>query len=386
MTPPASDHIRSFAWYHGNLDWLPSRTIFLAKHGSHAYGTNTPESDLDLRGVAVAPKEYYLGFLKTFNETVSKTHRKKDGKKEEDTEETEVASSDLDFAIFDVRKFFKLAAKCNPNVLELMFVNEGDWYLPKTSNPWATKVNMTIKKNSWEWILEHRHLFLSTRARHTFSGYAHSQLKRIRSHRAYLLNPPKAPPVREDYGLKSGQPTIGKEQLGVINSRLRKLGDQLGGQGLLKPEVEEADPALVTQVITDLNLDHNLIQVVLAERRFGNAVKAWDQYQKHLQDRNPTRAALEAKHGYDTKHAMHLVRLLRMAREILERGEVLVKRPDAEELLAIRNGAWSFDQLWEWAVQEDAALEGAYQASSLPREADVEKIDQLLVYIVEEML
>jgi len=45
---------------------------------------------------------------------------------------------------------------------------------------------------------------------------------------------------------------------------------------------------------------------------------------------------LEAKFGFDTKHAMHLIRLLRMAREILETGVVHVKRPDAEELSAIR--------------------------------------------------
>ena len=57
--------------------------------------------------------------------------------------------------------------------------------------------------------------------------------------------------------------------------------------------------------------------------------------------------ALEAAHGYDTKHGAHLVRLLRMGREIVETGSVHVWRGDrdADELLAIRAGAWSYDRL-----------------------------------------
>jgi predicted nucleotidyltransferase len=45
--------LADFSWYRGNLTWLPGRTIFLAKHGSHAYGTNITTSDLDIKGVAI---------------------------------------------------------------------------------------------------------------------------------------------------------------------------------------------------------------------------------------------------------------------------------------------------------------------------------------------
>ena len=60
---------------------------------------------------------------------------------------------------------------------------------------------------------------------------------------------------------------------------------------------------------------------------------------------NVKRPELVEKHGYDTKHAMHLWRLLRMCAEILETGRVLVRRPDADELLAIRDGAWRYDAI-----------------------------------------
>ncbi|AEZ66297.1 hypothetical protein phiTE_131 [Pectobacterium phage phiTE] len=39
-----------------------------------------------------------------------------------------------------------------------------------------------------------------------------------------------------------------------------------------------------------------------------------------MKNRNAARHELEEKFGYDTKHAMHLVRLLRMSQEILETG------------------------------------------------------------------
>ena len=42
----------------GEHDWMPKSTIFITLHGSHAYGTNTPQSDLDIRAIAVAPKPY----------------------------------------------------------------------------------------------------------------------------------------------------------------------------------------------------------------------------------------------------------------------------------------------------------------------------------------
>ena len=37
--------------YHGTLPWVPQRTIFLTRAGSHAYGLATAESDLGLRKV-----------------------------------------------------------------------------------------------------------------------------------------------------------------------------------------------------------------------------------------------------------------------------------------------------------------------------------------------
>ena len=65
---------------------------------------------------------------------------------------------------------------------------------------------------------------------------------------------------------------------------------------------------------------------------------------------------MEKTFGFDTKHASHLVRLLRMCREILETGEVNVLRKDSEELRAVRKGGITYDELVDWAEKEDLAL------------------------------
>ena len=62
-----ADNIRDFSWYSGNVAWLKDNTIFLAKHGSRAYGTDLPGSDLDIRGVAIPPKDLYLSAWQGFD-------------------------------------------------------------------------------------------------------------------------------------------------------------------------------------------------------------------------------------------------------------------------------------------------------------------------------
>lgn len=95
--------------------------------------------------------------------------------------------------------------------------------------------------------------------------------------------------------------------------------------------------------------------------------------------RNPQREALEAAHGYDTKHAMHLVRLLRMGRELLRDGTMAVRRPDHLELRAIRDGALSFEALEALAAATHAEVAEERRRSALPEEPDLARIDALVV-------
>lgn len=86
-------------------------------------------------------------------------------------------------------------------------------------------------------------------------------------------------------------------------------------------------------------------------------------------------------HG-NTKHAMHLVRLLRMGAEALRDREIVVKRPDAEELLAIRNGAWTYEEIVDYAeVMDKEVREVWYKQTSLPKKPDIKFAAQLLMEV-----
>lgn len=86
-------------------------------------------------------------------------------------------------------------------------------------------------------------------------------------------------------------------------------------------------------------------------------------------------------HG-NTKHAMHLVRLLRMGAEALETGILNVKRPDAAELLAIRNGSWTYEELVQYAEDMDKHVrEVLYKNTQLPKHPNIKLAAKVIMEV-----
>lgn len=248
-----------------------------------------------------------------------------------------------DHVRYDLRKLLRLAAANNPSILEILFAHDDDHRLVHPS---------------FERVLEARPSMLSRRIAGTFGGYAMSQLARIRRHRRWLLEPPEAPPTRETFGLPEKR-TVPRDQLGAAETLLER---------------------------GELVASDSFLALLGAEKRYRAAQKEWAQYQQWLKHRNEKRAALEAAHGYDTKHAMHLVRLCKMAVEILETGEVKVRRDDRDELLAVRDGAFDYDTLIERAEALKARIAAAEKSSALPPAPDEAAIDALCVEVIADVL
>lgn len=356
-----------WASYRGNLTWLKDRTLVLMIHGSTSYGTNTANSDIDVKGVAVAPMEYTHGFLHTF-------------------EQADKGFTDLDCTIFELRKWMKLASDNNPNVVELLFTEPRFWLQ---------------SSELWERIYGWRELFLSKNCKHRFSGYAISQLKRIRSHREWLLNPPKAPPTRAEFGLPEFT-SMSSDQRQAAEAQVKK---QVEAWNIDLAEVEDGPRiALLSKYrnaleeiasysgrdIEDaagrkLGFSENFLEYLTQERGYRGAVAHWKQYQEWKENRNEKRSELEAKYGYDCKHGYHLVRLMRMAKEILEGKGCIVHRPDHEELLAIRNGAWTYDQLIEWSEEQEKIIDSLMITSTLRNQPNRVQLNWLCVDVMNEM-
>jgi predicted nucleotidyltransferase len=98
------------------------------------------------------------------------------------------------------------------------------------------------------------------------------------------------------------------------------------------------------------------------------------------------RKALVARHGYDTKNAAHLIRLLRMGIEFLRDGELNVHRYDAPELLSIKRGGWSLEHVQREAARLFRRAEEVYDRSMLPVAPNSDKVNALCVEIVATAL
>jgi predicted nucleotidyltransferase len=109
--------------------------------GSTAYGLSTPDSDVDRLGVFTATVPELLG-MQPVQESLVRT--------------------DPDSTHHELRKFLHLAAKGNPTVLELLFLESYE-----------------IAEDAGWLLLENSDAFLSQRIRRTYGGYALQQVKRL---------------------------------------------------------------------------------------------------------------------------------------------------------------------------------------------------------------
>ncbi len=115
--------------------------ILRCRVGSQAYGTSTPESDEDFKGIFVPHLEQLYGIKKA---ELSRRYSKDD-------------------TSYSLRHFALLAVKCVPNVLELLFCEAED---------------VVQSTGEGRRLREHRDLFLSQNCVNPYVGYAESQLRK----------------------------------------------------------------------------------------------------------------------------------------------------------------------------------------------------------------
>ncbi|MCB9653516.1 MAG: nucleotidyltransferase domain-containing protein [Deltaproteobacteria bacterium] len=370
---------------------VEDHTIFLTLAGSQAHGTAHEGSDVDLRGVCIAPLSVRLSLFRSFEQHEGALPAVLAESVRSRIEGHPTAHCALDIktecVIFDIAKFVGLCAAANPNALEILFADERDWVL---------------ETPRWRRLYAERRRFLTKKVKETFHGYALAQLKKIKTHRAWLLSPPAKKPSRDDFGFSavSGSGgTLSRDDQNRIEESIAKKIRSYGIDNIDMPKatriaVQERLDALCRDVLacTDDDVDDRLravathglelppgvVSVLNAEKKYRAAMKHWDAYQTWKAHRNPARAELERKYGYDTKHAMHLIRLMRMGFEVLETKDLRVRRDDADELSAIRDGAMSFEALLGAANRLQGLMDEAARATTLPDDVDRDEVDGLL--------
>ena len=115
--------------------------------------------------------------------------------------------------------------------------------------------------------------------------------------------------------------------------------------------------------------------------------KEYREYWEWVDKRNKDRYLGNMQHGkgYDAKNMMHTSRLLQVALEILTTGQLQVKRPNREELLSIKSGAYEYEDLLKMADTLIVEIETAYQRSNLPEAPDRVTAEKALIEMRESL-
>lgn len=328
--------------------------------GSHAYGMNTPTSDVDVRGIFCAePKSIRTPWFPIREKTITNME---------------------DAKVYELTNYLDLYLGCNPNIVETLWVDD-------------EAIIQTTPE--YDHLRKFRKELLCSKVAFTFSGYAMSQMKRIKGHNKFINNPkPKEPPRQIDF-VRLVQNFSEKKILprdfhlqNFREGRLVPFGGDLFGYYDYHTQAAKgyqtySDDFTLNTVFDDESRVHfrqPTLMVKFCKDEYLREKDDWHNYWTWKKNRNEKRSLLEEQHGYDTKHASHLVRLLRMGEEVLSTGEVLVRRPDAQELLDIRAGKYTYEELVSWAEAQDEKIRGElYKNTCLRKTPDINLASKVLM-------
>lgn len=309
--------------------------ILLAFGGSHAYGTDIPESDIDIRGVALNSKqEVLLG--QDFHQ---------------------ISEPITDTVIYSFNAIIQLLTACNPNTIEILGCHPDDYL-------YLSDIGKELLKN--------KNMFLSKRCIHTFIGYANGQLHRLnnKSARKYTLS------QKEEHILK----TLMQAEY-AIKPRYQDY------ESNIRLYIDKAiNPDLETEIFMDVNLKHYPLRDYLnLWSELSNIRKSFDKLGK--------RNKVAISHDKLNKHMMHLLRLYIMGIDILTKQEIITYRKNEHDLLmAIRNHEFLDDngsptkEFHKILKDYQARFDRAVEITTLPDTPDIQAIQAFQSYINERIV
>lgn len=315
---------------------LGKNIILLGLGGSHAYGTNTPTSDVDIRGIAINTKQELL-CGNAFQQVVDEA---------------------TDTVIYSVNKIIDLMSNCNPNTIEMLGLKPEHYiYMNKIG----------------DLLLTNRKIFLSKRAVYSFGGYATSQLRRLDNKSMRTLEQAQ----KEQHILNS---IINAQYVWPEKYQMIEPGNFINLY-LDKSEQEDLDK----EIFMDIYLTHYPLRDY--KSMWSDMKNIVSEYGK-IGQRN--KKAIE--HDKIAKHMMHLIRLYLMCIDILEKEEIITYREaDLDYLMDIRNGKYldgdghPISSFYDIIDEFEARMEYAAKNTSLPDKPDYRMIRELK-YEINDMV
>lgn len=356
-----------------------SEPLFVVIRGSHAYGTNIPTSDIDYSGVYIQDIDDILG-----NRYVEQINDDKN-----------------DIVFYEIRRFLELLGKNNPTVLELLFTPEDC---------------VIYKHPLFDEVIKNRDKFLTKICANSFGGYAKTQIQKAKGGEkkqnwekdrvqrrepidfCYLLVEEfRHKKFIDKVGEKRSVPVKDFLEFGKLEPKycgLSKVpnskdtyalfydfrGEESGESQFRGISFEDSNDLRLTSIPKGSNF---LGYVSYNKEGYSKHCSDWKSYQTWLRERNESRWIDVKSHGQkiDGKNLLHCRRLIDMSREIAEGRGVIVRRPDAEELLKIRRGEVDLNTLITYVESQILEVDRLFSESGLPDKVGPELIHEMIVKI-----
>lgn len=317
---------------------MGERNIVRIKFGSHLYGTQTPESDIDYKSVFVPDARSIL--LQRAKRSTNNHRPKGDGEKN--------YAGEVDEEGFSVQRYLQLVSEGQTVALDVLFAPE-----------WAEVEPASIE---WRQIVRNRDRFL-TRKASAFVGYARTQANK--------------------YGIKGSRVSAGRKALEALEAGMAAYGTaaKLSSMEAEIRSITTAHPEHIGLVQDPTPHDPPLLMWEVCNRKmpFGASIKSARDVMARIVDEYGRRALMaESQQGVDWKALSHAVRVGRQAIELLTTCHITFPRPDAAELIAIKTGQLLYQDVASTIETLLEEVERASERSTLPDAPDTDWIDDFV--------
>lgn len=313
--------------------------ILKVRVGSHLFGTDTEESDLDMYGIFMPFDEIVYGSYKCENVNLDTVAKDGTGRNTKDA---------VDYSLTEYRKFVRLAMENNPNVLHLLFADEKN----------ILKIDDYGRR-----LLAKADIFPHKGLHKKFMGYAKSQMHKM------TLKPENHAKLE-----------LGLEVLSIVDN------DRVLADVMMKHKMDNPDRKVSKDFpFQDLGKGKHIQCGDLHLERGLSVSRARKMIQTRL-DNASHRAENYKKFGFDAKYASNLIHLLMEGREFLETGQVQFPLSYRQEILDIKQGKYSLAEINEWAEDLIMLSESAYERTKLPSKPRTEEIESFMMFEVKKYL
>jgi len=314
--------------------------VYLSKFGSHLYGTDTPDSDTDYKGIFLPSKDQCI--LQNIPKSINFSTGKNDSK---NTDE------DVDIDLWSLQYFMKLVSKGDTNAIDLLYS--------------ITYPKMIEYKDSrmGRIFLNHKKLF-DIKNCNAYIGYALGQAKK------YGIKGTRLGVLKNVYNyVKNINENKTDEKLNLI---IDDLYDKCGNGNL----------CFIKDISNDKKSNRSTRSIIICGKVHMGTITINEfckRIEKDYRKYGSRARKAEKNEGIDWKALSHAVRALFQMEKLIDEGYILYPLSDSNFIKSIKNGIYNFVYLEDFIMKYINKIEYKLKTNELYHNFDQKLVDDIIL-------